>query len=91
MTPADLDRLELLYTASLTSGDYHVISRHKESLAQLAYQHAPELIRLARRGLRAERETCGTCHHWADNYCDNWDGHTGNGYYCADWREWEES
>jgi hypothetical protein len=81
MTPADLDELERQYA----SDDLHDAADMHFALIV----HAPDLIRLARRGLRAERETCGTCDFWADGYCSWWDDSRLRNGYCHRWREWE--
>jgi hypothetical protein len=73
MIPADLDELERQYA----SDDLHdAADMHFAFIV-----HAPDLIRLARRGLRAEREVCGTCKYYGRSHCRMPD------HYCSEWVE----
>jgi hypothetical protein len=90
MTPADLDRIEAL-DALVEAGPVG----YEEELGQLMAKHAPELLRLARRGLRAERETCGACQHYRRSEYSAYGGRCSislglectHEHYCADWEE----
>ncbi len=65
-------------------GDSDAEQAHADVRAIIALHNAaPELLRLARRGLRAEREVCGTCRWWDGDMCLSVDG-LGIGRACAD-------
>jgi hypothetical protein len=75
MTPADLDEFEAML---------HLIIRRASNDEVIEVR---EIVRLARRGLRAEREVCKMCKYWADDYCDWWDYRRCASSHCSDWRE----
>lgn len=81
----DLDHLEHLL-ASATPGTFAYSVDHDgaaERLSAYVVETAPDLLHLSRRGLRAEREVCGTCRWWDGSLCLSCDG-LGIGRACAD-------
>jgi hypothetical protein len=84
MTNEDLDRIEAMLAEYSSPG-----------LIPSLLGNASELIRLARRGLQAEREVCGGCEYWIlrdpiFGHCGNcreWEISTGPEFYCGEWRE----
>lgn len=64
MTPSDLDKIEA------------AVRKHKQLTVEQQEQQEQwlDLLRLARRGLRAEQECCGRCEHWSKNWTTGDDG-----------------
>ncbi len=87
MTPADLDELLRHGIPDTATVRCVYLDRARSVCAAI---DLPELIRLARRGMRAEAETCRTCAerklHGSVHWCSPMAGRRDDDGYCDAWR-----
>ena len=97
MNETDFARLERLRSnASVPrpqatwSADVSAWCEAQDEYHRELHRLAPDLVTLARRGLRAEREVCGTCAerqlHGSVQWCPVKAGRSRDDGFCDDWR-----